>query len=255
MPLVAMISVACVQPIGRLRVAVGHVTHRGCAVRINLQAAFDLIDNAELLQDFRDMNAGGGSLGVRHEDRVRRQKRRAQGCCIGSHDQRIGVANGERGFDLADILHRCAISKIFAASVAIKAEVRTRISAARALAQLTGHRADRAELARDIEAGLLLELGCEAADEALRRAAAQNVQAASRRKLHGRDQAIARDRQVAKAHAQRVEHGVCDRRRHRAVCGLASADRIDLGPRDHFDIDVGHLGESAGSGNRSRSCW
>ena len=94
---------------------------------------------------------------------------------------------------------------------------------------LVGHRADRAELARDIKAGLLFEFGCKAADEALRRAAAQNLQRTHDESFHGRDQAIARDRQVAKPHTERIEHGIRDRRRDRAMRGFAGADRIDIG--------------------------
>ena len=53
------------------------------------------------------------------------------------------------------------------------------MSAGVPVAQFVGHGADRAELARDVEAGLRLECRRQARDQALRRAAAQDVQAAS----------------------------------------------------------------------------
>ena len=83
---------------------------------------------------------------------------------------------------------------------------------------------------------LRLEGGREACDQALRRAAAQNVQGSSRGKFHRRDQAVARDRQVAHAHAEAIEHRIGNRRRDRAVRGLAGADRLDLRPLDDFDL-------------------
>ena len=45
-------------------------------------------------------------------------------------------------------------------------------------------------------------------------------------RLHRRDQAVARDRQVANPHAKRIEHGVGDRGRDRAVGGFAGAERV-----------------------------
>ena len=53
------------------------------------------------------------------------------------------------------------------------------MSAGSALAQFFGHGADRAELSRDVEPGQRLEFRREACDQALCRAAAQDVQTAS----------------------------------------------------------------------------
>ena len=54
--------------------------------------------------------------------------------------------------------------------------------------------------------------------------------------FHRRNQGIARDRQVAHAHAECIEHRIGNRRGDRAVRGFAGADRVDVGPLDQFDL-------------------
>src|SRR5262249_19735723 len=61
---------------------------------------------------------------------------------------------------------------------------------------------------------------------------------------HGRDDALARDRQIAHAHAQRMRDGVADRRRGWAVRRLAGAERAFLRSSDDLDFDRGHLGKA-----------
>src|ERR1700722_7539724 len=122
------------------------------------------------------MNTGGRGLGVRHEDRVRRQEHRAQASRIAGRDQRIGVANGKSRLDPADIFYRSAIHEVFVCERDDQRRGEDEDVGGRSLAQFSGHRADRAERARYIEAGLFLEFRREAVDEALRRAAAQNLQ-------------------------------------------------------------------------------
>ena len=62
--------------------------------------------------------------------------------------------------------------------------------------------------------------------------------------FHCGDEAVARDRQMAHPHAERIEHGVGDRRRDRAMRGFAGADRIHLRPLDQFDLYLRHLAEA-----------
>src|SRR6185437_8616629 len=62
--------------------------------------------------------------------------------------------------------------------------------------------------------------------------------------LHCRDQALARDRQIADAHAEAVEYGVRNGRGDRAMRGFTGADRIDLGALDHLDLNLRHFGET-----------
>ena len=98
-----MISVDWVQPIGRRasdaassRIAVapfGKIFSRGG----------DLVGDAELVQDFCDMNSGRRGLGVRHEDRVRSQQRIAQIAAFHPDTPGIAGADGEGGLDQADI--------------------------------------------------------------------------------------------------------------------------------------------------------
>src|SRR5258705_9162400 len=49
---------------------------------------------------------------------------------------------------------------------------------------------------------------------------------------------------MADAHAEAVEQSVGNRRRHRAMRGLAGADRADLRPLYQFDLDLRHLAEA-----------
>src|SRR5215470_1017864 len=61
---------------------------------------------------------------------------------------------------------------------------------------------------------------------------------------HRGDQALARDRQVAHAHAKGVKDGIADRRRRRAVRRLAGAKRPFGGAGEDLDLDGGHLREA-----------
>ena len=105
-PSVLMISVDCVQPIGLAASDCRQMAHRGRAVRIDLEPGRDLVGDAELLQHFRDVNPGRRRLGVRNEDRIRREQRRAQARGIVDRDLRIAGADRERGLDQADIRDR-----------------------------------------------------------------------------------------------------------------------------------------------------
>ena len=65
-----------------------------------------LVRDAQLLQNFRNMNSGGGCLDVGNEDRVGGKKRVAQR--RGVADQYLGItgADGHRRLDQADIRYR-----------------------------------------------------------------------------------------------------------------------------------------------------
>ena len=59
-----------------------------------------------------------------------------------------------------------------------------------------------------------------------------------------RHDALARQRQVADARAERARHGIADRRRGRAERGFAQAQRRLVRRSDEADLDLGHLGEA-----------
>src|SRR6185436_15304592 len=63
-PLVLMISVDCVHPLGRRQFA-----HRSCTVRGDLEPAGNLVGDAESIKDICNMNSGCRGFGVRHENR------------------------------------------------------------------------------------------------------------------------------------------------------------------------------------------
>ncbi len=102
-PLVEMISVDCVQPIGRFAVRRRKLPHRRRAIRIDFQPHGDFIGDTKLRQYLGDMNAGGRGLDIRYEDRIRRKKRRAQIIGIPDRDLGIAAAHRERRLDHADI--------------------------------------------------------------------------------------------------------------------------------------------------------
>ena len=77
-PGVLMISVACVQPIGRFASEAARCFIAVAPFGWMLEAARDLVGDAQLRQDFCDMNPGGRRPGVGHKNRIRRQQRLAQ---------------------------------------------------------------------------------------------------------------------------------------------------------------------------------
>ena len=64
------------------------------------------------------------------------------------------------------------------------------------------------------------------------------------RPTHGRDDAIARDGQVAHAHAERIEHRVGDGARHRPVRGLAGPQGFLFGAGNDLHLHGGHFREA-----------
>src|SRR3954451_15876019 len=49
---------------------------------------------------------------------------------------------------------------------------------------------------------------------------------------------------MAYPYAERIEHRVGDRRRHRAMRGFAGANRIHLRPLDQLDLNIRYLAEA-----------
>jgi len=101
-PTVLMISVDWVQPSGLTasdaaswRIAVapfGKILSRAATW-------FDI----ELLQNFRNMNAGRRRLGIRDKDRIGREKCVAQRSGIANRYNRVSNADGNRSFNQADV--------------------------------------------------------------------------------------------------------------------------------------------------------
>ena len=89
-----------------------------------------------------------------------------------------------------------------------------------------------------------LNFGGEASDQALGRAAAENVDGAHEVNSMAAMRLLARDRQMADPHLERIEYGVGDRRGDRAMGGFAGAERFQIRPRDDFDLHFRHLAEA-----------
>ena len=239
-----MISVDWVQPIGRAASDAARWRIAVAPLGWTCKPGGHLVGNAQLLQDFGDVNPGGGLLvsGTKIASAPRKVARRL----AASFDRHQGIAGAHRhgGLDQADVGYRIAGDEIFAGKIRDQRRRQYDDVGRRALAQFAGHGADRAELAFDIEAGLCLECGREAFDQALGGAAAENVERA-----HDVNSiaAIRLSRvigRVANPHAQRIEHGVGDRSCDRAVRGLAGADRLDVGPGNDLDLDFRHFAEA-----------
>src|SRR6478735_3432489 len=122
------------------------------------------------------MDAGGRRLGVRHEDRIRRKKRRTQFVSSLGGYLWIAAAHRERGLDQADILDRGGDHELLVRKLRHQRRRQDDDVGGNTIAQLVGHAADGAELALDLESGLRLESGREARDQPMGRAAAQNIQ-------------------------------------------------------------------------------
>src|ERR1700722_17536056 len=152
------------------------MAHGGSTIGKDLEPRGYGVRDAQLLQNFRNMNSGGGCLDVGNEDRVGGKKRVAQR--RGVADRYLGItgADGHRRLDQADIGYRSADDKIIAGQIRNLGRRQHDDVGRRAGPQFVGHRADRAELAFDVEAGQRLELRRKARDQALRFSAAENVQ-------------------------------------------------------------------------------
>src|SRR5262245_28989598 len=88
---------------------------------------------------------------------------------------RIAGANGEGGFDQADIGHRTRNHELLFRQFGNKRHSQDDDVCRRAVAQFVRHDADRAKLAGNIESGQALERRCQAGDQTLRCTAAQDV--------------------------------------------------------------------------------
>ena len=136
----------------------------------------DLVGDAELSQNFRDVNARGrrSSYPERRSRRPRATRRAgvaASAIATGGSPARTASAVSTRPISGSKRERPVLFRKLGDDRRRQHHDV-----GRRALAQFVGHGADRAELALDIEAGLCLEFWREARDQSLRRAAAQNVQ-------------------------------------------------------------------------------
>jgi hypothetical protein len=118
------------------------------------------------------------------------------------------------------------------------------MSAGYALAQFFGHGADRAELACDFESGLRLECRRQASDQALRGAAAQDAQAAQEACSIAAMRLSRVIGRMAHPYAERIEHRVGNRRRHRAMSGFAGANRIHLRAAGSARLYIRYLAEA-----------
>src|SRR5712691_7141541 len=157
-------------------VGFSQMAHGGCAIRKDLEAGCHLVRDIKLLQNFRNMNAGRGGRGIRNKDRVGGKKRVAQCSGIADRYHRVANAHGNRSLDQADVRYRSADDKLLLRQGCDHCRRQHHDVGGRAAAQFVGHGAHRAEFSLDVEAGQRLELGCEACDQTLGRAAAENVQ-------------------------------------------------------------------------------
>src|ERR1700724_2085905 len=123
------------------------------------------------------MDAGRGRLGVGNEDRIAAEQCRAQANGVINRSERVAVADGDGRFDPADVRYRSAGDEIFFREIGDQRRRQHDKVGWYALAQFAGHDADRPELALNRKARLFLEFRREACDQALGRAAAENLQA------------------------------------------------------------------------------
>jgi hypothetical protein len=103
------------------------------------------------------VNSGRRGFGIGHVDRVGGQQGLAQVSGIPDGSLGIAGANGEGGLDQADIGNRRGNDQLLLRQFGDKRRGQDDNVRRRALAQFVDHDADRAKLARDIEAGLGLE--------------------------------------------------------------------------------------------------
>ncbi len=153
------------------------MAHRSGAVRINPEPGGHFVGNAELLQNSCDMNPGRRDPGVGNENRIRGKQGGAQARGILDVHLRIAGANRERGLDETNVGDRGGDDKILFRQFRDDGRRQDDDVGRRALAQFIGHGTNRAEFACDVEPGHLPERRRKARDQALGRAAAENVQA------------------------------------------------------------------------------
>ena len=160
-PLVLMISVDCVHPIGRRASDAASSRIAVAPFGKILRRAGNLVGDAELIKDICNVNSGRRGFGIRHEDRVGRQQNLAQ--ISGILDGGLGIAgaDGEGGFDQADIGNRRGNDQLLLRQFGEERRGQDDDVCRRALAQFVGHDPDRAKLACDIESGLALERRCQ----------------------------------------------------------------------------------------------
>ena len=229
----------------------GERAHRRGAVRKRLQARRDRLADAEPVEHLGEMDAGRRLPRIGEIDRVGGKKRCPQRIAVGDRRRRVAGPHRDGGEHGSDIGRGALDHTTFARQLGDQRRGQDQEVRRRAGAELCRHGADGAELALDPAAGLGLEGRRQRSDEPLRRAAAQEREPGHRARHRGED-ALARQRQVAHPHAERVEHGVGDRGRGRPMRRLAGADGLLLGPRDDLDLDRRHLGEASGSGSSPR---
>ena len=216
-------------------------------------------------QHLGEMDAGGrlladrGSRSRRPPAARRAARRRRRSAAPGRRPHR------DRRLDVADI-RRGAASTTTVARRARRSAPRSGSGGrpARRRAAWSRIAPTAPNVAVDAVPGLGLERRRQRFDQPLRRAAAQQPQAwVIGASLHRGDDALAGDRQVAHAHAERVEHGVGDRRRRRPVRRLAGAQRRLVRAASRISTSTArHLGEAqdrvglpgvAGDARRGRS--
>ena len=241
-----------IEDLGDLRAAYGmrvrrasQRLHGGGAVGERTQPRGHLSGDAERVEHLGEMDAGGRQLRIGEIYAVRRQQRRAQRRCIGDARGRIAAAHRHPRAHDAEVDGRARQHVTGARQLGDQGSREDQQVGRRSGQQLVAHGPDGAERARDPAAGLGLELGRERAHQPLGRAAAQHADLhADRSSAHRRDDALARDRQVANAHAQRIEDGVADGCGRGTVRRLSGTDGLLLGPVDDLHLHRRHLREA-----------
>ena len=198
------------------------------------------------------MDAGGRGLGVRHEDRVGAEQNASRRLAASLDRDAADRRCGRRGRSRPGRHRRSRrrTTSFSSASSAISAAVRMTMSAGvppRSLSAMTPTAPNSPSMSRPV---CCLEWRREAARPGPAPRRRSECSSCSCREFHRCDQALARDRQVAHAHAERIEHRVGDRRCDRAVRGFAGADGLAPAARSARPRPRA-LRRSAGSGIRS----
>jgi len=155
------------------------MAHRGRAIGIDFEPGHHGIGDAELLQNLCHVNPAVDALMSGTKTASAGQKGLPQCGCVLDRDHGIAAADAIGGFHQPDVDDRGANDKIFSRQIGNDLRRQDDDVGRRALAYFIGHGADRAEFAGDVEPGQCLEVRRKARDQALRRAAAENVQACS----------------------------------------------------------------------------
>ena len=137
------------------------------------QARRDLVGDAEPLQHLGEVDSGGRELGVGEVDAVGGAQRRPQRIGIADGGSGIAAAHRHPGCDGAEVGRRARHHVAGPGELGDQRRGEDQQVGGLAADELVAHRADRAEGAVDVDAGVRLELSAERGDETVRSAAGE----------------------------------------------------------------------------------